>query len=131
MLLSAYCGGGREEGFPEKKGKKQEKLVSEKFEGRGFRKTHKKTSSVCFVAILEVKRSLSVRRPGKVGFPHLWYIESLFCYKWFSERQRSPAENHIIIRWPVRRDAHVCLDHCDDVTGEAFPRALHCTSGTC
>lgn len=44
---------------------------------------------------------------------------NLFCYKWLRERQRRPTANHIIIWWPAcRRDAHVCLDHCDDVTNK-------------
>ena len=70
----------REElGFSEEK-----KLISEKIEGRGLNKKNKKKQPwFALLHFLEVKRLLSVCQAGRVGFPHLGYIESLFCYKWF------------------------------------------------
>lgn len=39
-------------------------------------KKQKRTALVCFVTFLQVKRSLSARWAGDVGFLHLGYIES-------------------------------------------------------
>lgn len=60
-------------------------------------------------------------RRSWISTPPLYWNSLL--YKWFLGRQRSPAENHIIICRPVcQKNACVCLDQCDDVTGETFPK---------
>lgn len=49
---------------------------------------------VHLVAFLYVKRSLSVRWAGKVGFPHLGFIESLLLQMVLRETEKSYTEPH-------------------------------------
>lgn len=95
---------------------------------QGFKKKHNNNNNnktrlglLHYMSANETITICTLYRRGWISTPRLYWNSLL--YKWFLGRQRSPAENHIIICWPVcRKNARVCLDQCGDVTGETFPK---------